>query len=45
MNNIDKQYQDLLSPISIGKRINQISEMMSAEFISMLNKYDINDLI
>lgn len=42
---IPKQYQNLLSPISIGKRINQISEMMSAEFISILNKYDIDDLI
>lgn len=42
---IPKEYQDILSSISIGKRINLISENMSAEFISLLTNYDIENLI
>lgn len=39
------QYQDLLSSISLGKRINNISENLNRQLLDILSKTKIEDLI
>jgi hypothetical protein len=42
---LPEQYQEILSPISIGKKINQISENLNKELVNLLVKCDIHSVI